>query len=53
MIYNIMEEIPNWAKPTIERLVHNGIIAYEEQFEFPLTEDILRICVILARIGMF
>ena len=52
MNYNTIEEIPEWARKTIENLISLGIIGYTDMFEFQLNDDILKICLILERMGI-
>lgn len=50
--YNTIEEMPEWAKPTIEKLV-NASILNGTGAGLDLSMDIIRLLVILDRAGMF
>jgi len=52
MIYSTVEELPDWAKPIVERLIESGIIGYQSKFEFLLSDDTIRVLLILARLGL-
>ena len=51
MNYSTIEEVPDWARPIVKRLVVSGIIGYQDKFEFLLNDDILKMLLILARLG--
>lgn len=51
MNYDTLDEIPEWAIPSIKKLIFLGVIGYSDKFEFSLNDDILKICLILARLG--
>lgn len=51
--YEKMEEIPSYAKPTIEKLVDKKIIFGDEKGKLDLSKDMLRIYVTLDRAGLF
>lgn len=53
MIYNYVDiNMPDWAKPTIIKLVNNGYLTGTEQ-GLGLTMDLMRLLVILDRAEMF
>ncbi len=47
--YNKIEEIPNWAKPTIQELIDMECLQGDEHGNLDLTRGMLRIIVILVR----
>ena len=51
MYYKNIHELPHQYAPIIMRLVNRGIIQMDEDFEFPLSDDLLHIIVLLARLG--
>lgn len=52
MNYKSYEDIPEWAKPIVEDLIDKGIIQYhDKQFEFDLSDEMLKMLVILRRNG--
>ena len=48
--YNTIEEVPDWGKATIQKLVDSGALKGTEN-GLELSEDMLRILVILDRLG--
>ena len=52
MRYNTLEEIPDWGKPTVQKLLDAGLLAGDGQ-SLDLSLDMLRILVILDRSGEF
>jgi hypothetical protein len=50
--YSKIEELPKWAVSLVQKLIDEGIISYSDSFEFNLTDDILRILLILARVSI-
>ena len=53
MIYNYIDDnMPNWAKPTIQKLVNKGVLKGNEN-GLNLTEDLMRILVINDRAGIY
>ena len=49
MVYNYIDEnMPEWARPTIQKLVDKGILKGNEN-GLNLTEDLMRILVIYDR----
>lgn len=54
MIYNYIDEnMPNWAKPAIEKMVEKKILLGDDDGKLDLTYDMLRIFTILDRTGIF
>lgn len=51
MRYNNIDEVPEWGKATIQKLIKNGFIADEKALD--LSNDMLRTFVILDRNGTF
>ena len=53
MIYNYIDDnMPKWARPTIEKLVANGYLIGDEE-GLGLTDDMLRLLVINDRAGLY
>ena len=53
MIYNTIEEVPKWAKPTIEKLVKKKALVGNEKGELMLTYAMLRIYVSHDSLGLY
>ena len=54
MIYNYIDEnMPEWAKPTIQKLVARGFLQGDEKGRLNLNETMLRIFVVHDRAGMY
>ena len=54
MIYNYMDEnMPEWAKPTIQKLIDKGALKGNEKGELMLTDVMLRIFVANDRMGLY
>lgn len=54
MVYDYIDDnMPDWAKPTIQKLVSRGILKGDEESRLNLTYDMLRIVVMLDRAGAF
>ena len=52
MIYNYIDEnMPEYCRPTIEKLVKSGVLMGNEKGELMLTDEMLRILTILDRAG--
>ena len=50
MVYNYIDEnMPEWARPTIQKLVDDGVLVGNEKGELGLTDEMLRMIVILSR----
>lgn len=52
-IYHYTEELPDWAKPTIQKLLDKGIYAGSSESDLNLTETLMRILVINDRTGIY
>jgi hypothetical protein len=52
MRYNKLEELPVWAKPTVEKLIDKGLLNGDGR-GLGLTSDMVRLLVILDRAGTF
>lgn len=52
MRYNILEEIPDYARPTIKKLIDKDILKGTEN-GLDLSEDMLRMFVINDRAGLY
>lgn len=53
MIYNYIDEnMPDWARPTIQKLVDKGVLKGDEN-GLNLTEDLMRILVVNDRAGLY
>ena len=52
MRYNTLEEIPDWGKPTVQKLLDNDLLAGNGQ-SLDLSLDMLRLLVILDRVAGF
>ena len=53
MIYNYIDNnMPEWARPTIQKLVDKGILQGDEN-GLGLTDDLLRVLVINDRAGLY
>jgi len=50
--FNTLEEMPSWAKPTIEKLINRGFLQGDGQ-GLNLSEDMIRIFVINDRAGLY
>ena len=54
MIYHYIDDnMPQWARPTIQKLVDRGALKGDENGELGLTEDLMRTLVINDRIGLY
>lgn len=51
--YDWIKDMPDWAKPTVEKLYNRGIIKGDENGALNLTEDIMRMLVWHDRIGLY
>jgi len=50
MVYNYIDEnMPSWARPTIQKLVDEGRLFGNEKGELGLSEDLLRLLVVMNR----
>ncbi len=54
MVYNYMDEnMPSWAKPTVQKLMDKGALKGNENGELGLPEELLRVLVINDRMGVY
>lgn len=54
MIYNYIDEnMPEWARPTIQKLVHKGLLKGNEKGELELNDTMLKIFVVNDRAGIY
>ena len=54
MIYNYMDNnMPDWAKPTVQKLMDKGILVGDSEGKLGLTMDMLRMFVINDRAGLY
>ncbi len=54
MIYSWVDDnMPEWARPTVTKLVDRGFLKGDEEGKLNLTDDMLRILVVLDRAGAF
>ncbi len=54
MIYNYIDDsMPEWALQSIKKLVDSGALKFNEKGELNLTYEMLRIFVVLDRMGVF
>ena len=54
MIYNYMDNnMPDWAKPTIQKLMDKGILVGDNEGKLGLTMDMLRVFVANDRAGIY
>lgn len=54
MIYNYVDEnMPDWARPTVQKMLNNDLLVGNENGELGLTDEMLRIFVINDRAGLY
>nr|DAZ26029.1 MAG TPA: Cell wall hydrolase autolysin [Caudoviricetes sp.] len=54
MVYNYVDDnMPNWAKATIQKLMDRDILRGDTEGKLGLTDEMLRILVVLDRAGVF
>ena len=53
ILYKTFENVPDWAKPTIKKLVDNGHLNGDLNGDLNLTNDMTRVLVVLDRAGVF
>ena len=51
--YHKLEDVPEWGKPTIEKLIKAGALQGDENADLNLSHDMLRIFVIDDRMGVY
>ena len=52
-IYHYTMELPDWARPTIQKLLDKGIYAGESKSDLNLPEALMRVLVINDRAGLY
>lgn len=52
-IYKTLEDVPNWGKPTIEKLINKNALKGDENGDLNISNDLLRILVIHDRLGVY
>jgi len=52
-VYNHMEQVPDWAKNSVAKLVERGALVGDGQGNLNLSQDLTRTLVILDRLGLF
>lgn len=53
IVYQKLENVPEWAKPTVQKLVNRDILNGDEKGNLNLSCDMTRMLVILDRAGVF
>ena len=53
IVYPKFENVPDWAKPTIQKLMEKDLLLGDEKGNLDLTKDMTRTMVILDRAGVF
>ena len=54
MVYDYMDDnMPSWAKPTIQKLMDKGILQGDDKGRLGLTMDAIRIFVANDRAGLY
>ena len=53
MLYNTVDDVPAWARPTIQKLVDKGALKGNEKGELQLVDIMLRIFVANDRMGCY
>ena len=54
MIYDYMDNnMPEWAKPTIQKLMDKGVLVGDEEGRLGLTMDMIKVFVINDRAGLY
>ena len=54
MVYNyVYENMPEWARPTIQKMMDNGLLKGDENGCLGLTDDLLRVFVTNDRAGVY
>ena len=51
--YKTLEDVPNWGKPTIEKLINKNALKGDENGNLNITNDLLRTLVIHDRLGLY
>lgn len=53
VIYNHIDQVPEWARPTIQKLVDKGYLKGDENGNLALNDTMLRLLVINDRAGLY
>ena len=53
MLYNKIDDVPKWAKPTMQKFIDRGALKGNEKGELMLTDVMLRIFVANDRMGVY
>lgn len=54
MVYDYMDSnMPEWAKPTIQKLMDKDLLQGDEKGRLGLTMDMIKMCVINDRAGLY
>ena len=53
IMYNTIKDIPDWGKPTIEKLINKGFLNGDTEGKLNLSMDMLRVLVINDRAGLY
>ena len=53
IVYQKLENVPDWARPTVQKLMNKDILNGDEKGNLNLSYDMTRILVILDRSGIF
>lgn len=53
IIYKTLNDIPDWGKPTVEKLLNKKAIQGDENGNLNISNDLLRILVIHDRLGLY
>lgn len=51
--YKTLEDVPNWGKPTIEKLINKKALRGDENGDLNISNDLLRTLVIHDRLGVY
>lgn len=51
--YKTLEDVPNWGKPTIEKLINKNALKGDENGDLNISNDLLRMLVIHDRLGLY
>ena len=52
MKYEVYEDLPEWSKHLVYQMIILGVIQYDNRFEFPLSDELLQVLLILSRKGI-
>lgn len=52
-VYHFTKELPDWARPTIQKLLDKGAYAGESEDNLNLPETLMRVLVINDRVGLY